>query len=301
VGTDGNGLSGLEHVREDQLRGRNGLKSAVLDALGDPLSVLDVKRVRHGDPLRTTLEFAIQAHAEYTLALAAQRSRARAACALVVDASGQVLTLAQWPPVKYRDVPAVAGSSMLATSLTFAPGRTLKPLVSALAAAAGLEPGSSPPETLNLLSRRLGPQELNRRFRRLGFGKPTGIELSGEEPGKLVGADVLGVTPLQLTAGYASLLGGGRAVRPRLLLGRRPGAGELAFGPGAAARALGVSATDTTLTDGRRVTASATTGPDIAVLVVMDRPAREGIVEHASEAAVRGIVGFAEHYRDTRP
>lgn len=74
----------------------------------------------------------------------------------------------------------------------------------------------------------LGGQMLDQYIRRFGFGEKTGVDLWGEDPGEVpdyedwsgssIGNIPMGqgltVTPLQLTAGYATLANGGRRVNP---------------------------------------------------------------------------------------
>lgn len=74
----------------------------------------------------------------------------------------------------------------------------------------------------------LGGRNLDQYIRRFGFGEKTGVDLWGEDPGEVpdyedwsgssIGNIPMGqgltVTPLQLTAGYATLANGGRRVTP---------------------------------------------------------------------------------------
>src|SRR5439155_12405051 len=46
VGTDGHGLAGLEHSEDRALRGRDGRRRLVKDALGQPISLQDQRSVR---------------------------------------------------------------------------------------------------------------------------------------------------------------------------------------------------------------------------------------------------------------
>lgn len=80
----------------------------------------------------------------------------------------------------------------------------------------------------------LGGQQLYDAFRRFGFGSPTGIELAGEEPGKVWHPDQasgelttaqnsfgqgLSLTAVQLATGYAAFANGGMLVTPHVVAG----------------------------------------------------------------------------------
>ncbi len=78
------------------------------------------------------------------------------------------------------------------------------------------------------IARSLGGRRLSEYIERFGFGKPTGVDLWGEDPGNVpaykewsgssIGNIPMGqgltVTPLQLAAGYATLANGGFEVTP---------------------------------------------------------------------------------------
>ena len=81
---------------------------------------------------------------------------------------------------------------------------------------------------------KVGSVELYESFRRFGFGSPTGIELSGEEPGLVWHPDRasgelttaqnafgqgLSLTAVQLAAGYAAFANGGTLVTPHVIAG----------------------------------------------------------------------------------
>lgn len=81
------------------------------------------------------------------------------------------------------------------------------------------------------IAQQLGGERLAEYIRRFGFGEQTGIDLWGEDPGLVpayedwsgssIGNIPIGqgvtVTPLQLVAGYASLINGGTQVTPHVL------------------------------------------------------------------------------------
>ena len=80
------------------------------------------------------------------------------------------------------------------------------------------------------VAQQLGGDKLEDYIRRFGFGEPTGVDLWGEDPGVVpayedwsgssIGNIPIGqgltVTPLQLVAGYATLVNGGTKVEPHI-------------------------------------------------------------------------------------
>ena len=64
VGTANKGLSGIEYHRDEELGGDDGHRRVVKDALGEPVSLIEVDRAEPGDDLRLTLDAAIQERVE---------------------------------------------------------------------------------------------------------------------------------------------------------------------------------------------------------------------------------------------
>ena len=221
VGTDNYGLSGLEQSRDRELRGRDGRRRLVKDALGDPVSIVEVERASAGRDLRLTIDAAIQERVEAVLAEVGSRFRPRGATALVVDPrTGEILALANWPRVDANDIgaaPAYARQNR-AVAANYEPGSTFKAVTVAGAIEEGLvtrkSPFSLPPRirvadrvieeahprgtveltTAEILAQssnvgsvliglRLGRDRFDRWVRRFGFGAGTGVELPGEATG----------------------------------------------------------------------------------------------------------------------
>ena len=221
VGTDNYGLSGLEQSRERTLRGRNGRRRLVKDALGKPISIVEQQRARPGGDLRLTLDAAIQERTEAVLSGVAARHRPKGATALVLDPrSGELLALANWPAVDANravEAPAWARQNR-AVAASYEPGSTFK----AFTVAGALEEGvihqesvfDLPPEiqvadrtigeahdrgavslTVSeilaqssnvgsvMIGLELGPERFDRWVRRFGFGSPTGVNIPGEASG----------------------------------------------------------------------------------------------------------------------
>jgi cell division protein FtsI (penicillin-binding protein 3) len=221
VGTDNYGLSGLEYSRDEELRGDDGERRLVKDALGQPVSMVEVDRARPGDDLRLTIDAAIQDRAEAALAEVGLAYQPRGATALVMDPrTGAVLALANWPRVDANDVggaPAYARQNR-AIQASYEPGSTFKAFTVAGALEERLITPDTPfelPPTIRVADRvigeahdrggltltvsdilaqssnvgsvmiglKLGVERFDRWVHRFGFGRPAGIELPGEQRG----------------------------------------------------------------------------------------------------------------------
>src|SRR6185295_9605370 len=82
VGLDNDGLSGLEYSRDSELRGEDGRRRLVKDALGEPVSMVEVKRSSPGEDLHLTIDAAIQERAEQVLGEVGSTWRPKGATAL---------------------------------------------------------------------------------------------------------------------------------------------------------------------------------------------------------------------------
>ena len=221
VGTDGYGLSGLEQSRNSTLAGENGKRRLVKDALGEPVSIVEVQRAQAGDDMHLTLDAAIQERTEAVLTQIGSAYRPRGATALVMDPrTGELLALANWPRVDANDVggaPAYARQDR-AVAASYEPGSTFKGITVSGALSERLITPSTAfdlPPTLRVADRvireahgrgaerltvadilaqssnvgsvmiglRLGARRFDHWVRRFGFGRPTGIDLPGEASG----------------------------------------------------------------------------------------------------------------------
>jgi cell division protein FtsI/penicillin-binding protein 2 len=221
VGLDGQGLSGLEYSEDRVLRGSDGRRRVVTDALGGPISVQDVKPARAGAPIGLTLDAGLENYVEDTLSEVGAAFSPTGATAIVMDPrTNAILAMANWPRVDANDVggaPATARDNH-AVSMNYEPGSTFKIVTVAGALEDGLvTPDTSfylPPElkfydrlihdaeprgpvtltTAEILAQSsnigairigllLGRDRFDRWVRNFGFGTPTGAELPGEETG----------------------------------------------------------------------------------------------------------------------
>jgi cell division protein FtsI (penicillin-binding protein 3) len=221
VGTENVGLSGLEYAREERLGGTDGERKLVKDALGEPVSMVEVERAVPGEDLRLTLDAAIQERTEAVLAEVGQTYTPQGATAVVLDPrSGAILALANWPRVDANDpngAPEYARKNR-AIQDTYEPGSTFK----AFTIAGAMEENLIEPETTfavpptiqvadrvvgeahdggggtfsvaDILQRssnvgsvmiglKLGAERFDKWVRRFGFGKRAGADLPGEEGG----------------------------------------------------------------------------------------------------------------------
>jgi cell division protein FtsI/penicillin-binding protein 2 len=269
TGTDDQGLGGLEYSLNKQLTGADGERKLVKDAMGEPIEMRDTKPVRPGHNVRLTLDANIQDRAEQVLNEVGKTWRPKGATALVMDPnSGALLALANWPRVNanaLQDAPEYARQNR-AISATYEPGSTFK----AFTVAAALEDGEVTPDTpFNLppilkvadreikdaeahgyetmttseilkYSSNIGAVLIGQKVKtapfdawihKWGFGKPTGVDLPGEEQGLVLplkeysGATMgnlpigqgIGVTPMQMAAGYAAIANGGILRPPHIV------------------------------------------------------------------------------------
>ena len=269
VGIDGHGLSGLEYADDELLHGHDGKQAITKDPLGQPISVRDVVPTEPGKTLRLTLDAAIQGKVEAVLSDVGSQYQPKGATAIVMDPrSGQILALANWPRVDANDVagaPAYARQDR-AVAFNYEPGSTFKPFT----VAGALEDGLVTPDTTftvgdqiqiadrvihnaenesggtlsvkqilaqsnNVGTIRIGLRLQARRFSRwvthFGFGKPTGVDLPGEERGQVLPLDKysgssmgnlpigqgISVTPMQMADEYAAIANGGILRPPRIV------------------------------------------------------------------------------------
>lgn len=274
VGTDNVGLSGLEYSRDEELGGKDGERRLVKDALGEPVSLVEVERSEPGEDLKLTLDARIQERTEAVLADVGKTYQPQGATAVVMDPrTGEVLSLANWPFVDANDVegsPAYARQNR-AIGATYEPGSTFKGITVAGAMQEGLvrpetqfsvppfiqvadrtvgeahDGGGGTFSVADILSRssnvgsvmiglKLGAERFDRWVRRFGFGRPTGVDLPGEEGGIVLRPDDysgssmgnmpigqgIAVTPMQMASAYTAIANHGVMRRPYVIEGNRP-------------------------------------------------------------------------------
>jgi cell division protein FtsI/penicillin-binding protein 2 len=220
VGVDNYGLSGIEQSLNAKLRGTDGKRRIVNDALGQPVSIVDSKRAEPGSDVQLTIDSNIQERVESVLAGVGQTYKPKGATALVLDPrNGSILALANWPPVD----PSKPGSPSYLTQnravqSNYEPGSTFKAFTVAGALEEKLitpntvfnlpvnlqvadrsisDAEDRGPESLSVarilaqssnvgaveIGLRLGVTRFDKWVRRFGFGASTGIDLPGEQAG----------------------------------------------------------------------------------------------------------------------
>jgi cell division protein FtsI (penicillin-binding protein 3) len=221
VGTEGKGLSGLEYSENSLLEGHAGERRVVSDALGQPISIDNVKAERPGASLTLTLDANIQQRAEDVLDAVGRVFSPKDATAIVMDPNtGALLAVANWPQANADDPAASpAGASQdRAVGFNYEPGSTFKAITVSGALERGLITPNTPfsiPDQIQVADRTIhdaeehgeetlttaeilakssnvgaikigmleGPDAFNEWVHRYGFGARTGVELPGEETG----------------------------------------------------------------------------------------------------------------------
>ncbi len=221
VGWNDRGLSGIEYRYDAALRGRDGVRRIVNDAIGQPISINDLRSTQAGKSVQLTIDAGLQDEVEQVLMGVGAQYSPKAATAIAMDPNtGEILALANWPRVNAND-PAGAPASATAdhaVSFNYEPGSTFK----AITVAGALQDGVVTPDTqfeipsqLQVADRtihdaeqhgdeglsvaqilkvssnigadeigmKLGQQRFDYWVHRFGFGSPTGIDLPGEERG----------------------------------------------------------------------------------------------------------------------
>ena len=145
VGWGNRGLSGLEYRYNKQLRGTNGVRRIVNDAIGQPISIDNVRTMKPGETLKLTLDSALQDEVEQVLAGVGAQYSPKGATAIVMNPqTGAILALANWPRVNANDPgasPAWADTDR-AVGFNYEPGSTFK----AITVAGALQDGLVTPE-----------------------------------------------------------------------------------------------------------------------------------------------------------
>ena len=85
VGSEGNGLAGLEYSRNALLRGRAGERHVVSDAVGQPVSITEVHPESAGSSISLTLDVNIQQRTEEVLGAIGRVFSPKDATAIVMD------------------------------------------------------------------------------------------------------------------------------------------------------------------------------------------------------------------------
>ena len=197
VGTDNVGLSGLEYARDKALRGEDGERRLVKDALGEPVSLVETKRATPGKNLQLTLDTRIQERTEAVLAEVGQTYTPHGATAVVMDPrTGEILALANWPRVDANNVggaPAFARQNR-AIGANYEPGSTFKAFTISGALSEGLvrpDTTLSVPPEIQVADRTVGEAHDS------GGGTKTVAQILAQSSN--VGSVMIGLKPVSYT------------------------------------------------------------------------------------------------------
>ncbi len=226
VGTDNQGLAGLEVTYEDLLQGRAGTLELERDPHGQPIpgGERHVKPARRGKDLVLTIDRTLQYEVETALAEQVNAARAKGGgMAIVADIrTGDILAMATVtgysPDTPSKAAPATAGNRPVTD--VYEPGSTNKVVTMSGAIEQGLVTPATPmqvPQEIRvgnqtysdvevhgldltvadvlressnvgtiMIADRLGPDNLDKWLRAFGFGTRTGLNFPGEAAGILL-------------------------------------------------------------------------------------------------------------------
>ncbi|MEA2199071.1 MAG: hypothetical protein QOJ25_3122 [Solirubrobacteraceae bacterium] len=154
VGQADQGYSGIEYRYNTILGGSAGVRRVVFDALGQPISIDDVRSAAAGKPITLTLDSALQAEVEQVLAGVGSTYAPKGATAIVMNPNtGGILALANWPSVDPNTVSGGNAANITdaqlhdlqnrAVTFNYEPGSTFK----AITVAGALQNGTITPST----------------------------------------------------------------------------------------------------------------------------------------------------------
>jgi cell division protein FtsI/penicillin-binding protein 2 len=221
VHLNGQGAGGVEYEYNSVLQGTNGLRRTVNDAIGQPISINDIRPTKPGKTIRLTIDAALQDEVEQVLAGVGAQYSPKGATAIVMNPNtGAILALANWPRVNANDPSAAPSyaSEDRAVTYNYEPGSTFKAVTIAGALQDGVvtpdtelnvpsvlqvadrqihDAEDHPDETLSVaqvlkkssnigadeIGMKVGAQRFDYWVHRFGFGARTGVDLPGEEQG----------------------------------------------------------------------------------------------------------------------
>ncbi|CAN5416359.1 penicillin-binding protein [soil metagenome] len=280
-GKDGVGLDGLELKYDSTLTGKAGYARMLKDASRHTIDISaeDYVPPEHGKHLMLTVDANIQMIAEEELAASCEHVKAKRGEVVVMDpVTGDVLALANWPTYNPQNIedstPELRTNK--AINWPYEPGSTIKPFIMSPALMWHITrldevwPINGPHWVTNygrkvtdvhgypklatwdvlvkssnigmsMLGNRMGNTNLFKAISSFNFGRQTGIELPGEDPGRVnplrkwnkystesvsQGYELM-VTPLQLARGMCAIANGGRLVTPHIVKGTLDANGDL--------------------------------------------------------------------------
>jgi cell division protein FtsI (penicillin-binding protein 3) len=273
VGKDQNGLDGVELKYNKILAGRDGYQRTLKDARrrGIGVSAEDYVPPEHGSHLVLTIDANIQTIVEQELQQACEEFKAKRGEVVVMDPwTGDVLALANYPTFSPQQINESSPEARTNNALVapYEPGSAIKPFIVGPALQQGVtRPGEVWPINglswathygrrisdthgygplttwdvlvkssnigMSMLAERMENPRLYAALTGFAFGRRTGIELPGEDPGlvralgkwsshsteSVAQGYELMVTPLQLAHAFCAYANGGRLPEVRVLRG----------------------------------------------------------------------------------
>ncbi|WP_246062215.1 peptidoglycan D,D-transpeptidase FtsI family protein [Haloactinospora alba] len=280
TGDDGDGLEGLEAVMDGTLAGEPGKRQVEMGASGTriPMAGGLVKKPTPGQDVRLTLDQDIQWKAQQALSEQVEKLDAEGGSVIAMRPTGEIVAMADYPSYSPDDIDDSAPEERLNGAVTesFEPGSTNK----VITAAGAMEEGLVDPETVFTVpdsiqrydrtftdsekhetqrltlngiiaqssnvgtiqvGEELGADRLYEYLGKFGFGKPTGLDLPGENAGMLTDPDDwsgtrlptisfgqgISVNAVQMASVYATIANGGVRTEPTILEGTVGADGEL--------------------------------------------------------------------------
>ena len=270
VGTDNQGLAGLELVHNREVAGKSGHRTLLRDARRGAMIApgMAASDAEAGRDLYLTLDATIQHLVEHELEQAVLKNRAKTGSVVFLDpATGAILAMATYPPFDPNHYGDYAPGQLRNRAImdAYEPGSTFKMVTAAAALGAGVvKPGDvfdcemggitlygirirdhKPYGRLTFAdviakssnvgviktALRLGDERFYKTIRDFGFGRPTGIDLPGENPGILASLKYwrpltkayiafgqgISVTSLQLATALAAIANGGTLLTPHVV------------------------------------------------------------------------------------
>lgn len=271
VGGEAKGLAGLELKYDSVLEGRQGQETYVVDVFRRPLAADPEGRspVRNGDNLVLTIDTVIQQYVREALQSQMEAYEAESAVGIVMDPwTGAILAMVSLPDFDPKEFSTASSDQLKNRILSdpYEPGSIFKPVVAALALDSGAitmeekfdcedgywasyggihEFGNHQYGNLNVreiilhssnigmakIGLKMDQRALHDGLRLFGFASPTGVDLSGEEPGllrptsrwskysptRIAFGHEVSVTAIQVARAYCILANGGTLIQPHLV------------------------------------------------------------------------------------
>jgi len=273
---DGNGLDGIELSMNDVLVGKRGGVTALRDAHGHKMLSEGIPYVEGGAVVKLSLDRSIQAISDEALASAVTEHKAKNGVAVVLDVkTSRVLAMSSFPTYDPNSGGDHGARNRPVTD-SFEAGSVMKVFTVAAALEAGITtpqqgwsigasfkvgpkavrdthvyPYLTTSEIIKVssnigatkLAMRLGRERMHDYLQLFGFGAKSGIELPGEQPGKLRDGSTwrevelatmsygygLTISPLQLVAGVAAIGNNGIYTEPRIVDEARNAEGTVVY------------------------------------------------------------------------